>query len=79
MARRNWVTASRRCARARHEALALTAERLARYERRRAAATERAFDDERDNVRRRLIAVAFGAGLVIVLPLITARDLIRRD
>ena len=36
-------------------------------------------DDERDNVRRRLIAVAFGAGLVIVLLLVTARDLIRRD
>jgi hypothetical protein len=63
----------------RFEAMADRAERLARYERRRAAATERAFDDERDNVRRRLIAVAFGAGLVIVLLLVTARDLIRRD
>jgi hypothetical protein len=63
----------------RFEAMADTAERLARYERRQAAATESAFEDERDNVRRRLIAVAFGAGLVIVLLLVTARDLIRRD
>ena len=63
----------------RFETMADTAERLARYEGSRAAATERAFDDERDNVRRRLIAVAFGAGLVIVLLLVTARDLIRRD
>jgi hypothetical protein len=63
----------------RFEAMADTSERLARYEARQAAASERAFDDERDNVRRRLIAVAVGAGLVIVLLLITARDLIRRD
>ena len=63
----------------RFEAMADTAERLARYERSRAAATERAFDDTRDDARRRLIAVALGAGLVIVLLLITARDLIRRD
>jgi hypothetical protein len=63
----------------RFQAMADTAERLAQYEARQASASERAFDEERDNVRRRLIAVAVGAGLVIVLLLITARDLIRRD
>jgi hypothetical protein len=63
----------------RFEAMAATAEQLADYERRQAAATERAFDEARDDARRRLIAVALGAGVVIVLLLITARDLIRRD
>jgi hypothetical protein len=63
----------------RFEAMANTAEQLANYERGEAAATERAFDETREDVRRRLIAVAVGAGLVIVLLLITARDLIRRD
>jgi hypothetical protein len=62
----------------RFEAMAATAEQLAGYERRRAAATQRAFDDARDDARRRLTAVALGAGLVIVLLLVTARDLIRR-
>ena len=60
------------------EAIAGTSERLARYEDRRATATEQAFDDARDEARKRLIAVALGAGLVIVLLLVTARDLIRR-
>lgn len=63
----------------RFEAMADTAERLARYEARRASASERAFDDARDEARRRIIVVAVGAGLVIVLLLITARDLVRRD
>jgi hypothetical protein len=63
----------------RFEAMAATAERLARYEARRASASERAFDDARDEARRRIIAVGVGAGVVIVLLLITARDLIRRD
>jgi hypothetical protein len=63
----------------RFEAMADTAERLARYEARQAGASEEAFDDARDDARRRLIAVAIGAGLVIVLLLITARDLIGRD
>jgi hypothetical protein len=62
----------------RFEAMAATAEQLAGYERRQASATERAFDDARDDARRRLTAVALGAGLVIVLLLVTARDLIRR-
>jgi hypothetical protein len=63
----------------RFEAMAATAERLARYEARRASASERAFDEASDEARRRIIAVGVGAGLVIVLLLITARDLIRRD
>ena len=37
----------------------------------------RAFDDARDDARRRLIAVALGAGLVIVLLLVTANDIAR--
>jgi hypothetical protein len=63
----------------RFEAMADTAERLARYEARRASASERDYDEARDEARRRIIAVAVGAGVVIVLLLITARDLIRRD
>ena len=43
----------------------------------RAAATEQAFDDARDDARKRLIAVALGAGIVIVLLLITASDVAR--
>jgi len=61
----------------RFEAMAGTAEELARYERSQAAATERAFDDARDDARKRLIAVALGAGLVIVLLLVTAWDVAR--
>jgi hypothetical protein len=59
------------------EAMAATSERLARYEESRAAATERAFSDTRDDARKRLILVALGAGLVIVLLLVTAWDLAR--
>ncbi len=61
----------------RFESMARTAEELAQYERRRATATERAFDDARDDARKRLIAVALGAGLVIVLLLVTAWDVAR--
>jgi hypothetical protein len=59
------------------EEIAGTAERLADYETREAGATEAAFDDTRDDVRRRLIAVALGAALVIVLLLLTAGDIAR--
>jgi hypothetical protein len=59
------------------EAMAATADDLARYEARRAVATERAFDDARDDARRRLIAVAVGAAAVIVLLLVTANDIAR--
>jgi hypothetical protein len=59
------------------ESIAATSERLARYEGRRATATEQAFADARDDARRRLIAVALGAGLVIVLLLVAAWDVAR--
>jgi hypothetical protein len=62
---------------ARFESMARTAEELAQYQRRRATATEQAFDDARDDARKRLIAVALGAGLVIVLLLVTAWDVAR--
>jgi hypothetical protein len=61
----------------RFEAMAATAEELASYEADRAAATKTAFDDARDEARRRLIAVALGAALVIVLLLVTANDIAR--
>jgi hypothetical protein len=62
---------------ARFSSMAQTAGQLARYEAERAAATRRAFDDARDDARKRLIAVALGAGIVIVLLLITASDVAR--
>jgi hypothetical protein len=61
----------------RFEAMAATASRLAAYETSRAAATDQAFDDARDDARRRLIAVALGAALVIILLLVTAGDIAR--
>jgi len=61
----------------RFEAMAATADELAAYEQERAEATDTAFDDARDDARRRLIAVALGAGLVIVLLLVTASDVAR--
>jgi hypothetical protein len=57
--------------------MAATAQGLARYEARRADATERAFDDSREDSRRALIAVALGALLVILLLLVTASDIAR--
>jgi CHASE3 domain sensor protein len=57
--------------------MAATADELAAYETDRAEATDAAFDDERDDARRRLIAVALGAGLVIILLLIAANDIAR--
>jgi hypothetical protein len=62
---------------ARFSAMAETADSLATYEAERAAATERAFDDARDDARKRLITVALGAGIVIVLLLVTASDVAR--
>ena len=59
------------------ERIAAASERLARYENRRAAEAERAFDDVRDDARKRLIAVALGAGIMIVLLLLTAWDVAR--
>jgi hypothetical protein len=59
------------------EATAATAERLASYQEQREGRTEAQFDDERDDARKRLVAVALGAVIVIVLLLLTANDLAR--
>jgi hypothetical protein len=59
-----------------HE-MAASAQELARYEARGASATEKAFDDSREDSRRGLIAVALGAALVIILLLVTASDIAR--
>ncbi len=61
----------------RFETMAATADQLAAYQQERATATDAAFDDARDDARRRLIAVALGAGVVIVLLLVTANDIAR--
>jgi len=62
---------------ARFEAIAATAEEVAAYQAAQANATEGSFDDARDDARRRLIAVALGAGVVILLLLVTANDIAR--
>jgi len=59
------------------DAMAESADELARYEGRGASATETAFDDSREDARRGLIAVALGAALVIILLLVTASDIAR--
>jgi hypothetical protein len=59
------------------DAMAIRAEELARYEARGTTATEKAFDNAREDARRGLIAVGLGAGLVIVLLLVTAGDIAR--
>lgn len=59
------------------EAMAASADRLAAYEAERVKATDAEFDDAREDARRRLIAVGLGAGIVIVLLLITANDIAR--
>jgi CHASE3 domain sensor protein len=61
----------------RFEAMAATAQRLADYESERAAEADEAFNDDRDQARKRLIAVALGAAMVIVLLLVTAQDVVR--
>ena len=61
----------------RFEAASVTAERLAILEAERAEAADAAFDEDRDEARRRLIAVALGAGIVIILLLVTAQDVAR--
>ena len=59
------------------DSMATRADDLARYESRRDTATEKAFDDSREDARRGLIAVALGATLVIILLLVTAADIAR--
>jgi hypothetical protein len=61
----------------RFEAMAATAQQLAAYETDQAATTETDFDEARDDARRRLIAVALGAGVVVILLLVTASDVAR--
>ena len=58
-------------------AAAGTAEELAALQARRAAVAEADFADVREDARKRLIAVALGAALVIVLLLVTANDVAR--
>jgi hypothetical protein len=57
--------------------MANRADELARYETRSATATEKDFDDSRQESRRGLIAVGLGAALVIILLLVTASDIAR--
>lgn len=59
------------------EAMAATADELAVNEAVKAEATGVAFDEARDDARRRLVAVALGAGVVILLLLVTANDIAR--
>ena len=59
------------------DGMASRADELERYESRGESATEKAFDDSREDSRRGLIAVALGAALVIVLLLVTAADIAR--
>jgi CHASE3 domain sensor protein len=59
------------------EQMAAIADELASYEDQRAEATDAEFDDARDDARRRLIAVALGAGIVIILLLFAANDIAR--
>ena len=59
------------------ETMADTADQLADLEVQQATATENSFDQARDDARKRLIAVALGAGVVIILLLVTANDIAR--
>ena len=59
------------------DGMASRADELARYEASGATATEKEFDASREDSRRGLIAVGLGAGLVIVLLLVTAADIAR--
>jgi hypothetical protein len=61
----------------RFRAMATSAERLAALETSRADAARESADNARDDARKRLIAVALGAALVIVLLLVTANDVAR--
>ena len=57
--------------------MATAAQQLSSYEATRARATQRAFEDERRDIRRRLIVLGLGAGLVIALLLVAANDVVR--
>ena len=62
---------------ARFQGMAAAAADLAAYEARRAAESQASFRDERRTARRALVAVALGAGVLIVLLLVTAQDVAR--
>jgi methyl-accepting chemotaxis protein len=57
--------------------MARAADALADEQNRRAAAAEREFRDARRTARRELVAVGIGAGVVIVLLLLTVQDVVR--
>ena len=59
------------------QAMARAAGALAAEEDRRAAAAAREFDEARTTARRELVAIGIGAGVVIVLLLLTAQDVVR--
>lgn len=59
------------------ERMARESDELAVYEADRAATADDTFSDARDDARRRLIAVALGAAIVILLLLVTAQDVAR--
>jgi hypothetical protein len=59
------------------QAMAGAADDLAAVQARRVDAARRAFADERRSGRRRLVVVALGAGVLIVLLLVTAQDVAR--
>jgi hypothetical protein len=59
------------------DTMARAAGDLADEQDRRAAAASQEFDDARDDARRELVAVAIGAGVVIVLLLLTVQDVVR--
>jgi hypothetical protein len=59
------------------ETMARAAGELADEQDRRAAEASQEFDDARDDARKELVAVAIGAGVVIVLLLLTVQDVVR--
>jgi hypothetical protein len=59
------------------EAMAAAADQLAAAQDRHVAEARAGFDDARDTAKRELVAVAIGAGIVIVLLLITVQDVVR--
>jgi hypothetical protein len=59
------------------ETMARAADALARAQDRRAAVAKREFDDARETAKRELVAVGIGAGVVIILLLITVQDVVR--
>ena len=57
--------------------MAQAADGLAVAQDTRAAAAKKEFDEAEDTARRELVAVGIGAGVVIILLLITVQDVVR--